>query len=109
MISLPHSQSHHTTFQSGQDIVVRGTFTANGTLPNTQDTVFRSISDNWPVFGLARDLGIVTSESTDPVVFSVGHVRDPAIEYIIAGGQSQNRSSFFFTQYESAKEAVRSQ
>ncbi|KAF8581797.1 DUF1793-domain-containing protein [Ramaria rubella] len=98
--------SSTTTFQSGQDIVVRGTFTSNGKLPNTQDTGFRAISDDWPVFGLARDLGNVTSAATSPVVFSVGHVRDPAIEYIIAGGALQNRSSYFFTQHGSATAAV---
>jgi Domain of unknown function (DUF5127) len=41
------------------------------------------------------------------VVFSVGHVRDPAIQYIVAGGQLQDRSSFFFTKYANATEAVR--
>ena len=106
---LTTSQSSSTTFQSGQDTVVRGTFTSNGTLLNTQNTAFRAISDNWPVFGLARDLGTVSPKSaTGPaVVFSIGHVRDPAIQYIVAGGQFQDRSSFFFTQYASATAAVR--
>jgi len=96
----------NTTFQSGQDIVVRGTFTSNGKLPNTQDTNFRAISNNWPVFGLARDLGTVTSAG--PVVYTVGHVRDPAIQYIVAGGALQSRSSFFFTQFASATDAIAS-
>ncbi|KAF8485559.1 DUF1793-domain-containing protein [Gautieria morchelliformis] len=102
--STPRSPS--TTFQSGQDIVVRGTFTTNGTLLDTQDTAFRAISNNWPVFGLARDLGFITSNTAFPVVFSVGHVRDPAIQYIVAGGEFQDRSSFFFTKYASATEAI---
>jgi len=39
------------TYQSGQDVTVRGNFLDNGTLPDTQDTDYRAISDDWPVFG----------------------------------------------------------
>jgi hypothetical protein len=39
------------TYQSGQDVIVRGNFLNNGTLPDTQDTDYRAISDDWPVFG----------------------------------------------------------
>ena len=38
------------TYQSGQDVVVRGNFLNNGVLPNTQDSSYRAISDSWPVF-----------------------------------------------------------
>ena len=38
------------TFQSGADVTVRGNFISNGVLPNTQDTDYRAINDNWPVF-----------------------------------------------------------
>ena len=40
------------------------------------------------------------------VVVAVGHVRDPAIEYIIAGGQIQDRSVFFWSQFSSVNAAV---
>jgi len=39
------------TYQSGSDVNVRGNFLNNGVLPNTQDTNYRAISDNWPAFG----------------------------------------------------------
>ncbi|TFK43420.1 DUF1793-domain-containing protein [Crucibulum laeve] len=88
------------TYQTGADVTVRAQFINNGRLPNTQDTNFRAVSNNWPVFGLAHDLGSVTS-STAPVVFSVGHLRDPAIKYIVAGGATQARSSYFWSQFSS--------
>ncbi|TCD60187.1 hypothetical protein EIP91_010601 [Steccherinum ochraceum] len=96
-----------TTFQTGQDTVVRAQFIANGSLANTQDTNFRAVSDRWPVFAYAHDLGTV-SKATLPVVLSVGHVRDPAIEYIIAGGALQQRSVFFWTQFSTVSAAISS-
>jgi hypothetical protein len=44
------------TYQTGQDSVVRSQFVSNGKLANTQDTNFRAVSDDWPVFGLSKDL-----------------------------------------------------
>jgi hypothetical protein len=75
-------------------------------LANTQDTNFRAVSDDWPVFAFAKNLGTVSSTATAPVVFSVGHVRDPAIQYIVAGGVLQNRSVFFWSQFSTAAAAV---
>ncbi|KAH9899948.1 DUF1793-domain-containing protein [Cubamyces lactineus] len=84
------------TFQTGQDIVVRAQFINHGALPNAQDSDFRGVSNNWPVFALARDLGKVNSTSaSSPAVFAVGHVRDPVVQYITASNEVQQRSSLF--------------
>lgn len=93
------------TYQTGEDVVVRAQFVANGKLANTQDTQFRSVSDRWPVFAFAHDLGTVTS-STEPVVFAVGHMRDPVVQYIIINNAIQNRSSYFWTKYSNFGDAV---
>lgn len=93
------------TYQTGQDTVVRAQFINNGKLANTQDTNFRAVSDNWPVFGFAHDLGSVNA-ATSPVVISVGHVRDPAIQYIIAGGVLQSRSLYFWSKYSTVASAI---
>jgi hypothetical protein len=93
------------TYQTGADVTVRAQFINNGKLANTLDTNFRAISDNWPVFGLAHDLGAVTAASA-PVVFSVGHIRDPAIEYIIAGGATQSRSLYFLSKFPTSAAVV---
>lgn len=99
------NQSASATYQTGQDIVVRAQFIKNGNLLNTQDTNFRAVSDDWPVFALAHDLGEVTGP-TDPVLYSVGHARDPAIQYIVANDQLQDRSSYFWSEFSTADDAV---
>ncbi|KAG9081933.1 hypothetical protein FS749_007281 [Ceratobasidium sp. UAMH 11750] len=65
------------TYATGQDSVVRGQFVTNGNLGNSQDTAYRAISDRWPVFAFARDIGSTSDSSANPVVFAIGHVRDP--------------------------------
>ncbi|OCH92918.1 DUF1793-domain-containing protein [Obba rivulosa] len=94
-----------TTFQTGEDIIVRAQFIQSGVLANTQDSNFRAVSDQWPVFALAHDLGTISAAS-DPVILSIGHVRDPAIEYLIANDATQNRSLFFWSQVSSIGDAI---
>ncbi|KAJ7853748.1 DUF1793-domain-containing protein [Mycena leptocephala] len=86
------------TYQTGSFATVRAQFITNGKLANTLDSAFRAISNNWPVFGFAHDLGTITSATT-PVVFSVGLVRDPAVQYIIAGGALQSRNLYFLSSF----------
>ncbi|KAI0771550.1 DUF1793-domain-containing protein [Trametes elegans] len=93
------------TWQTGEDVVVRAQFINNGKLANSQDTAFRAVSDRWPVFAFAHDLGSVSSASV-PIVFSVGHVRDPAIQYIVANNGRQNRSLFFWTCFSTVTDAI---
>ncbi len=69
------------TYQSGQDIVVRPQFVNNGTLTNSNDTDYRAIDDNWPVFAFAADLGSLGS-STVTIPLSIGLVRTPAVSYL---------------------------
>jgi hypothetical protein len=69
------------TWQSGQDIVVRPQFVDNGALTNGNDTNYRAIQDNWPVFGFAHDLGSLGSE-TATMTLSVGLARTPALSYL---------------------------
>ncbi|KAI0736382.1 hypothetical protein C8Q72DRAFT_909206 [Fomitopsis betulina] len=97
------------TYQTGQDIVVRAQFISNGVLANTEDTKFRAVSDDWPVFALAHDLGTISSSGVSPtVVYAVGHVRDPAIQYIIADNGRQDRSLYFWSQYASVADILSS-
>ncbi len=99
-------QTAGTTYQVGADTDLRAQFINNSKLTNTLDRNFRAISDHWPVFAFAHDLGTVT-EVTDPVVFSIGHARDPAVQYIILNGGTQNRSSYFWSAYPKIGDAVR--
>ncbi|KAM6494692.1 protein of unknown function (DUF1793) domain containing protein [Amanita muscaria] len=95
----------NTTYQTAADAVARAQFITSGYLLNSQDTNFRPINNNWPVFALARDLGQVTV-ATQPVVFTIGHLRDPAIDYIIEGGQMQQRSVYSLSKYPDADSMI---
>ncbi|KAJ3971497.1 hypothetical protein EV361DRAFT_799932 [Lentinula raphanica] len=101
--STPNTVS--ATYQTGQDIVVRAQFINNGVLANTKDTNFRAVSNDWPVFGLAHDLGSVGSTASDAVIYSVGHIRDPALEYVVVGG-TQARSVYFWSEYSSPADVI---
>ena len=73
------------TWQSGQDIVVRGNFIENGTLPDTNDTDFRGISDDFPVFGFAINLGNV-GKHPESTLFTLGLTQEIAIQFDSAIG-----------------------
>jgi hypothetical protein len=69
------------TWQIGGDTAVRSAVLADGKLANTADTNQpRAISDHWPVFGFNFVLGAV--RSTQSAVLSIGHVREPAMNYL---------------------------
>lgn len=95
-----------STFQTGQDTLVRAQFINNGTLANTQDTDFRAIGSGWPVFALTQDLGSVSGTAPDPVIFAIGHVRDPVIQYIQPDGSFQARSYYWQSAYDSAASLI---
>lgn len=63
---------------------MRGQFVANGKLTGANDTNYRAINNDWPVFGFAVDLGQVRHTAAT-VQFSIGHVRTPAVSYLGAG------------------------
>ncbi|HSZ43340.1 MAG TPA: DUF5127 domain-containing protein [Trebonia sp.] len=75
------------TYQSGYADDVRNQFATAGSLANTNDTDFRAIDDNQPVFAFASDIGTLAGTGTDgadgerSVSFTVGHVRTPLISY----------------------------
>jgi hypothetical protein len=56
------------------------------------------------VFALAHDLGTVSSASS-PVLYSIGHVREPAVQYITKSG-NQARSLYFWSQYSSVPAVI---
>ncbi|KIY49337.1 DUF1793-domain-containing protein [Fistulina hepatica ATCC 64428] len=94
------------TYQTGRDTSVRGQFIENGVLKDSFNSTYRAVDDEWPVFAFASDLGSVNSEYSDPVVFSIGYVRDPALQYIVADDQMEERSLYCWSQFSSADDAV---
>ncbi|KAJ6569518.1 hypothetical protein B0H19DRAFT_697259 [Mycena capillaripes] len=93
------------TAQIGRDVTVRAQFLNNGVLSTVKDNNFRAISDSWPVFGLAKDLGKVgTAPAT--ALFSIGHIREPAIKYVLAGNAKQERSLYFWSKFSTSSQVI---
>ncbi|CAA7266374.1 unnamed protein product [Cyclocybe aegerita] len=92
------------TYQTGPAGEMRSQFISNGRLANTQDSDFRAIRSNWPVLAIAMDLGSITQTST-PVVWAIGLLRDPVIRYVRDAG-IESRTSYFWTKYQSIGDAV---
>jgi hypothetical protein len=89
------------TYQTGQDIVLRPSFVNDGTLLNTQDTNFRPISQDWPVFALAVDLGQVSDTTSSPVVFALGLAPQNdagCVRYVQPDKTLQDRYSYYLSE-----------
>ncbi|KAH9036047.1 hypothetical protein EDB83DRAFT_1770629 [Lactarius deliciosus] len=86
------------TYKIAEDSVSRDLFQLNGVLDNQTDTNFRPISPDFAVFAISRNLGAIKA-TQDPVVWAVGYITDPAINYTDLSGVTQQRSLFYKTQY----------
>ena len=58
------------------------------------------------VFAISVDLGQISS-ITSPVVWAVGYVRDPVVQYTTSTGSTEIRRPYYATQYSSIGSAVR--
>lgn len=87
--------------------MARTAFITNGKLGNTENTTFRAIGSDWPVFALSQDLGTVDWQTTRSTVFSIGHIRDPVVQYNMSTG-IQNRSPLFLSRFSSVANLVSS-
>ncbi|KAH0258916.1 DUF1793-domain-containing protein, partial [Aureobasidium melanogenum] len=69
-----------TYSNGGIDVDVRGAFIDNGTLDNDLNTDYRAISDQWPVFAFALDLGDVGSSPVS-ALFTLTLAQEQAIQF----------------------------
>lgn len=92
------------TFQSGSDVIVRGQFVNNGSLANTQDTNFRPINQDFPVFGFSFPLGNVGATAAN-TLFTIGLCQDIAIQYLTSSG-TESLPSLWTSFFSSNQEAV---
>jgi hypothetical protein len=92
------------TYQAGADISVRQAFASNGRLSNTDDANYRAISNEWPVFGFAHDLGFI--QSTASVLFSIGLAQSEAVQYTGNSDTLAPVPSLWTSYFSSALEAV---
>ncbi|KAI9374110.1 hypothetical protein BJX61DRAFT_532670 [Aspergillus egyptiacus] len=92
------------TYQIGTDFDVRWTFRESGRLDNTDDSDYRSISDNWPVFGFSHDLGSINSPTN--VLFSIGLAQFEAIQYTGSSDPFTSVPSLWTSYFSTALEAL---
>lgn len=95
------------TWRIGADVNNRGIFTNTSQLTNTTDPNFRAVSVSWPVFGIAVDVGSVGSTPTSPVVWGLGVVRNNSVEYKGADATTKQRSSYYWSNFSTAVDVVR--
>lgn len=78
------------THQSGADRVVRQQFIDNGKLANTEDTNFRPIEDDFPVFGFAVDMGQISGPVCEgkSTLFMISLHQENCIDFEGAGGNA---------------------
>jgi hypothetical protein len=92
-----------TTRMSGSDRDCRQTFSQKGWLDGGLDHTFRRITDQWPVFAFARDLGRVGSNPIS-TLYSIGINQKNAVQFLGNGGLHKLPS--LWTSYLSEDDAV---
>ncbi|GJE94479.1 hypothetical protein PsYK624_106490 [Phanerochaete sordida] len=83
------------TYMADTDANCRGQFSSQGHLMNTVNegpAPIKTGADN--VFAISMDLRTVTATS-EPVVWAVGMVRDPAVQAVTASGMQETRSPYW--------------
>ncbi|KAI1487959.1 glutaminase GtaA [Biscogniauxia mediterranea] len=93
------------TWQSGIDTDIRGSFINNGSLGNTEDSDYRAVNDNWPVFGFAHDLGSVGDDAVSRL-FTIGLTQDDAIQLLGKGNNLTTYPSLWKSYFDSGLEAA---
>ncbi|KAI4665545.1 uncharacterized protein J4E78_003007 [Alternaria triticimaculans] len=73
------------TYKSGADSEVRDAFDNDGSLNNAEDSEFRPINAEWPVFGYALNMGSVGSDVKSQL-YTIGLCQDDAIQFLGADG-----------------------
>jgi len=83
----------------------RNSFGNTGQLDGTKNTRFREVAKDWPVMALSYAFGTIT-KTQQPIVFAVGHARDPVVEYRGPNNAIEERSLYFRTAFERTEDAV---
>ncbi|KLO17752.1 DUF1793-domain-containing protein [Schizopora paradoxa] len=90
------------TWRIGADVQDRGIFTNTSQLTNTTDPNFRPVSDSWPVFGIAVDVGSVGSTPSSPVIWGIGVVRNQSVQYLGSDATTKQRSAYYWANFTTA-------
>jgi len=94
-----------STWQIGQDNVVRAQFANHKLLANTKESNFRPVSEQWPVFAFSHDLGDVRGDEVERV-FTLGLVQDQVINFAGKSGQLEAVPGLWSSYYKDDISAV---
>ncbi|KAI0793186.1 hypothetical protein C8Q75DRAFT_804004 [Abortiporus biennis] len=84
----------------------REQFASQGFLSNSPTTPGSGVIDNpFVLFAHSLDLGTIT-QTVSPVVFALGIIRNPSIQYTTPDNQVQNRSPYFVSEGKSIDEII---
>ncbi|KAK0196527.1 hypothetical protein F5146DRAFT_1129307 [Armillaria mellea] len=89
------------TYGTANDTFLRDEFKTNGILNYNVSVDYRAILDHFVMLGHAFNLHNIT-KTTSSVVWAIGLVRDPVINFDTIG----NRSSYFWTAYNTVNDAI---
>jgi len=92
------TQGDNVTYNIAGHNVTRNMFRLQGVLDNQEITGPLAIDVEDPVFALSTDLGTIQATQS-PVVWTVGHITDPAISYTDTSGVTTQRSLYYKSQY----------
>ena len=83
-------------------------FLATGALKNTVDSPepAQLAEDDGPIFAFAHDLGTVGTPQTTPVVYTIGHERDPLVQFSNVPNVNNTRRPYYFTRYSNVLDMV---
>lgn len=73
------------TYQSGGHTTVRQQYVENGSLQDSNDTNFRAIDNDFPVFGFSKDLGSVGTKSVE-TWFTINLLQRNSVQFNSGGG-----------------------
>ena len=95
--------SGRVTYMIAQDLIPKNLFEHNGTLDDQPASVSYTLNSigntSSPIaFALSHDLGAIQA-TLDPIVWAIGYITDPVINYTDPSGVSQQRSLYYKTQY----------
>lgn len=78
-------------YEAGTSALLRQRFSRTGTLQNVVDGKFRAIMDEEPVFAFSKSFklnGTSAGIVEDSVLFTIGHIQDPVIQFASARGMT---------------------
>ncbi|KAI0341142.1 hypothetical protein BDW22DRAFT_330198 [Trametopsis cervina] len=96
----------NVTYMVGGDDNCRTLFVSLGSLTNTAVMSPGIIDKPFWSFALAQDLGVVSGSFTDPIVWSIGILRDPVVAYITPSGTVEMREPYWKSVYGTSEDAA---